>query len=308
VTPEYHRPVLLQEVLDLLITDPDGCYLDATVGGGGHAAAILSKLSDRGRLIGLDRDPAAIQAASESLVRHRDRVRLVPGLFWDLGAILDGLNIAQVDGVLFDLGVSSRQIDDPDRGFSYRHDGPLDMRMGGGRSAREIVNSASRGALLRIFREYGEERRAAAIASAICARRERAPILSTGDLASVVRSAIPPDHPQKTLARIFQAIRIEVNEELERLPDALAQATGRLGSGGRIGVIAYHSLEDRAVKTAFDRGSRRCTCPADFPICRCGGRAVLRLVAGRRGIRPRPEEVAANPRARSATLRIAEKI
>ena len=305
----FHSPVLVSEVLNGLITDRDGIYLDATVGGGGHAKAILSGLSERGRLIGLDRDPAAIRVAAESLRGYGDRAILRQEVFWRLGALLRDLNVPKIDGALFDLGVSSHQIDDPDRGFSYRRDGPLDMRMGeAGRSAQDIVNAAPYEDLLRIFRDYGEERRAAPIARAICAGREQGPILRTGELAALIRSVIPPDQPQKTLSRIFQAIRIEVNAEIEHLREALRQAIEALRVGGRIGVISYHSIEDRTVKTAFSEGVQGCICPPDFPICRCGRRATLKFVLGKRGKRPGPEEIALNPRARSATLRVVEKI
>lgn len=305
----FHRPVLVQEALDSLITRRDGTYLDATVGGGGHATAILSGLSEGGRLIGLDRDPTALRTAAESLRRYGDRVLLRQGVFWRLDALLRDLDVREIDGALFDLGVSSHQIDDPNRGFSYRHDGPLDMRMGeGDRSARDIVNTAPYEDLLRIFRDYGEERRAAPIARAICARREQGPILRTGEFAALIRSVIPPDQPQKTLSRVFQAIRIEVNAEIEHLREALRQAVERLRTGGRIGVISYHSLEDRTVKTAFSEWARGCICPPDFPVCRCGRQSILKFVLGRRGKRPGPLEIALNPRARSATLRVAEKI
>ncbi len=309
MSPEFHSPVLVSEILQSLITGRDGLYLDATVGGGGHAAAILSGLSERGRLIGLDRDPAAIRVAAESLRRYGDRVTLRQGVFWQLGALLRDLNIREIDGILFDLGVSSHQIDDPDRGFSYRHDGPLDMRMGeGDRSAWHLVNTAPYQDLLRIFRDYGEERRAAPIARAICARREQGPILRTGELAALIRSIIPPDLPQKTLSRIFQAIRIEVNAEIEHLPEALRQAVEALRVGGRVGVMSYHSIEDRTVKTAFAEWVRGCICPPGFPVCRCGRRSTLKFILGRRGVKPGSEEIAQNPRARSAVLRVAEKI
>ena len=302
---------MAQEVLEGLITDEDGIYVDATVGGGGHAAAILSGLSATGRWIGLDRDPAAIRMATETLLPDGNRVILKEGVFWRLRETLDALNVRWIDGILFDLGVSSRQIDDPARGFSYLRDGPLDMRMGEeGRSALEVVNRVSYEDLHRLFRDYGEERRAAAIARAICRARERSPILRTGELTEIIRSAIPQDQSQKTLARIFQAIRIEVNEELDHLRDALGQAVDHLRSGGRIGVISYHSLEDRTVKTAFSEWAQGCICPPDFPVCRCGKQKRIRFTGkwGRRGIRPTSQEIASNPRARSATLRISEKI
>lgn len=309
VSFEFHRPVLVSEVLDSLISDRDGLYLDATVGGGGHAGAILSRLSERGRLLGLDRDPAALRAAARALRGYGHRVLLRQEVFWRLDAVLRDLDLREIDGALFDLGVSSHQIDDPDRGFSYRQDGPLDMRMGeGDRSAQDIVNTAPYEDLLRIFRDYGEERRAASIARAICARREQNPIQRTGELAALIRSVIPPDRPQKTLSRIFQALRIEVNAELEHLQEALWQAVEHLRVGGRIGVISYHSLEDRAVKTAFSEWARGCICPPDFPVCRCAREKTLRFIRGRRGTKPGPEEIARNPRARSATLRVAEKI
>lgn len=293
------------------MTDRDGIYLDATVGGGGHAAALLATLSDRGRLIGLDRDPVAVQAAGETLEAFGGRAQLRESVFWRIEESLDALGVSAIDGVFFDLGVSSRQIDDPSRGFSYVQDGPLDMRMGpGGRTASDLVNASGFDDLLRIFRDYGEERRSPAIARAICQRRGQQPIRSTADLAKVIRSAIPANQSQKTLARIFQALRIELNEELDHLRNALEQAVIRLKRGARIGVISYHSLEDRAVKGAFAEWVRGCICPPGFPACRCGRVRTLRFLetVGRRGIRPGPDEVASNPRARSATLRISERV
>ena len=304
---EFHIPVLVSEVLEGLITNRDGIYVDATVGGGGHAAAILSRLSESGRLIGIDRDAEAIRVAGETLRGFGDRVILRQGVFRGLKDLL--AEQGRVDGALFDLGVSSHQIDEPTRGFSYSQDGPLDMRMGeSDLSAYEIVNSAPYEHLLRIFREFGEDLRAAPIAKAICEHRNQAPIRRTGQLGAVIRSAIPPKQPQKTLARIFQAIRIEVNGEIENLPAALRQAVDLTGLGGGLAGISYHSGEDRTVKGTLRELGRGWIWPSDFPVCKCGRLPTMKLIQGRRGIRPTPEEVARNPRARSATLRIAERI
>ena len=306
---EFHRPVLVSEVLEGLITDRDGLYLDATVGGGGHSAEILSRLSERGRLVGFDRDPSAVEASTEFLSEYGTRVVLKCDLFWNLESRLRDLSIQKIDGVLFDLGVSSHQIEEPSRGFSYRLDGPLDMRMGReARGASEMINAAPYQELLRIFREFGEERKSSRIAKAICIRREQRPILRTGDLSAIIRTVIPRDQSQKALARIFQAIRIEVNTEIEHLRNAFRQAVDFLTVGGRIAVISYHSIEDRTVKRAFSDWTRGCICPPDFPFCRCGVQATLRYLREKRKWKPGPDEIADNPRSRSATLRMAQKI
>jgi len=305
---ERHVSVLLNECLEALNIRPDGIYVDGTLGRGGHATEIIKRL-DGGRLIGIDRDMDAITAGREKLAVFGDRVTLVHGDFRDIGSILDQLNIPQVDGMLFDLGVSSPQLDNIERGFSYMGDAPLDMRMDqrAELTAFEVVNTWSEERLKRILWDYGEERYAPRIARAIVAARE---IATTGQLVDVIRSAMPAaalrekQHPAK---RTFQAIRIAVNDELGAVEDMLRGAVTHLAPGGRLAVISFHSLEDRLVKTAIVRGEKGCTCPRDFPICVCGFVPTLRAVS-RKAILPSAEEIAENPRARSAKLRVAERI
>lgn len=307
--PEYHTPVLGRETAEWVVADPQGTYVDGTLGGGGHAEALLARMGPAGRLIGIDRDPEAIREASERLRRFGSRVTAVQAPFWELPGVLAELGVARIAGVVFDLGVSSRQIDEALRGFSYLQDGPLDMRMGpdAPRSAREVVNAYSRAELTRIFREYGEERAAARIARAICRRRAQAPFERTLELAETVSGAVRGPQAQKSLARIFQAVRIEVNGELDRLREALDGAIAALAPGGRIAVLTYHSLEDRIVKQAFRDAARGCTCPPDLPVCGCGRVQMLRVLTPK-SIRAGAEEVARNPRARSATLRVGERL
>ncbi|MBR3641571.1 MAG: 16S rRNA (cytosine(1402)-N(4))-methyltransferase RsmH [Oscillibacter sp.] len=308
---EYtHRPVLLEECLEALNIRPDGIYVDGTLGRAGHSREIARRLTT-GRLIAIDRDRAALDAAEERLSQWRERVTLVRGNFRDLGAILDDLGIRGADGMLFDLGVSSPQLDDARRGFSYMQDAPLDMRMDTDAplTAREIVNEWDEERLRRILWDYGEERFAGAIARRIVRERETGAIETTAQLADVIRSAMPPaalrekQHPAK---RSFQAIRIAVNGELEALPPMLESAIGHLNAGGRLAVITFHSLEDRIVKRAMAEACRGCTCPPEFPVCVCGKKPRLRLLT-RKPILPSEAEVAENPRARSAKLRAAEK-
>jgi 16S rRNA (cytosine1402-N4)-methyltransferase len=305
---EYHIPVLATETVDRLAWDPNGIYLDATTGGGGHAERLLDRLSEAGRLIGIDRDPEAISEATARLARFGSRYEPVEAPFWELKGILRSRGVAAVCGVLFDLGVSSHQIDTAQRGFSFQEDGPLDMRMGpdATRTAEDVVNGYDRDALVRIFRTYGEERASRRIAEAICRRRAEAPIRRTRELSRIVREAAGGSHPQKALARIYQAIRIEVNDELGRLEEALTSAIDVLSAGGRLAVLSYHSLEDRAVKQTFAEAARGCICPPDMPVCGCGRKPALKVLT-RRGVKAGPEEVARNPRARSATLRVAER-
>ena len=306
-----HKPVLLEECLEALDVRPDGVYVDGTLGRAGHAQAVLRRLRT-GRLIGIDRDLAAIDAARERLAEFEDRVTLVHGNFSELGDILQNLGIVGVDGMLFDLGVSSPQLDEPERGFSYMHDAPLDMRMDrtAPLDAGEVVNAWSYEELRRILFEYGEERYAPQIARAIVRRREDRPIRTTGELAEIIRSAMPAaalrekQHPAK---RSFQAIRIAVNDELRGLEEMLQDAVPRLKSGGRLAVISFHSLEDRIVKAALANAARGCTCPPDFPVCVCGKTPQVKLVP-RKPITASEEEVKQNPRARSAKLRVAEKL
>ncbi len=306
-----HVSVLLDECLEALAVRPDGIYLDGTLGGAGHSAEIARRLTT-GRLIGVDRDPTALAAAAERLAPWKDRITLVHDNFRNLGAILDRLELPAVDGMLLDLGVSSPQLDDGARGFSYLADAPLDMRMDRGASltAWEIVNHWPREELRRILWEYGEERYAPQIAAAIDRRRAASPIDTTLQLVDVIRSAMPPQalrekqHPAK---RTFQAIRIAVNDELAAVGDAMAAAVPRLRPGGRLAVITFHSLEDRIVKNALQAAARGCVCPPDFPVCVCGRKPQVRMLT-RKPIVSGSAELERNPRARSAKLRVAEKL
>ena len=306
-----HKPVLLRECLDGLNIRPGGIYVDGTLGRAGHSLEIAKRLS-AGRLIAVDRDQAALDAAPARLEGCLDRVTLVRGNFGDLSDILASLGVAGVDGMLFDLGVSSPQLDDGSRGFSYLQDAPLDMRMDQSAplTARDVVNGWSQEELRRILWQYGEERYSGPIAAAIVRAREREPIETTGQLAELIRSAMPAkarrekQHPAK---RSFQAIRIAVNDELGEVERLLGSALDVLNPGGRVAIISFHSLEDRLVKTAFGAWAKGCTCPPDFPVCVCGRTPRARLV-GRRPITPGEEELNENARARSAKLRIAEKL
>ena len=306
-----HVPVLLQECLDALNIRPDGIYVDGTLGRAGHSLEIVKRLTT-GRLIGIDRDETAIAAAQERLADYADRVTLVHSNFDRIGDILAELHIDGADGMLFDLGVSSPQLDDAERGFSYMHDAPLDMRMDRSAylTAREVVNGWSYEELRRILFEYGEERYAPAIARRIVQTREQRPIETTLELVEVIKSAMPPaalrekQHPAK---RSFQAIRIAVNGELDALPPMLEAATEHLNPGGRLAVISFHSLEDRIIKKTMQELATGCTCPPEFPVCVCGKKPKLKLV-GRKPIVSGAEELEHNPRARSAKLRVAEKL
>ena len=303
-----HIPVLFSQCVEGLAIRPDGIYLDGTAGGGGHSAGIAQRLTT-GRLIALDKDPDAVKAAGERLAGYPAQV--VESDFADLAQVLDRLGIQTVDGVLLDLGVSSHQLDVPERGFSYIADAPLDMRMSGnGFSARDLVNSWEVNDIARILREYGEERYASAIARRICRMREDKPIETTGELAEVIKAAIPPQaryqgsHPAK---RTFQAIRIAVNGELDSLSRGLTAAFERIKKGGRLAVITFHSLEDRMVKQRFAAWCKGCICPPDFPVCVCGRTPEGRLV-NKKPITPDEEELQQNPRSHSAKLRILEKL
>ena len=306
-----HVPVMLRECIEGLAIRPDGVYLDGTLGRGGHSEAIARRLTE-GRLIGIDRDPQAIKEAGERLAPFGERVTLIHGRFSELERILRELRIPAVDGMLFDLGVSSPQLDDGARGFSYRTDAPLDMRMdpGSSLSAFEVVNEWPADRLKKILYEYGEERYAPAVAAAICRSRQEGPIRSTLQLADIVRKAMPASslrekqHPAK---RTFQAIRIAVNDELTEVSDMMAAAPDLLNPGGRLCVISFHSLEDRIVKNAIASREKGCTCPREFPVCVCGFTQTLRSVT-RKPIQPTQEETETNPRARSARLRIAERV
>lgn len=300
---DYHVPVLGPEVVEHLITDPDGVYVDATLGGGGHAELILEQLGPEGRLIGVDRDPVAISTASRRLERFGTRFDQRQAPFRQLPDLLGSLGVDTLNGALFDLGVSSRQIDDAERGFSYRQDGPLDMRMGpdASRTAEQVVNEYGERDLARIFRDYGEERAANRIAKAIVRERGESPIRTTTALAELVARHSPARYATKAQARIFQAIRIEVNEELEHLEATLNAIVDRLVAGGRLAVLTYHSLEDRITKRVV-RGTPVSTLPPDFPVADPAAGRMKELV--RRGITASEAEIAANPRARSARLRV----
>ena len=305
-----HKPVLLDECIDALKIRPDGVYVDGTLGRAGHSREIAQRLTT-GRLLCIDRDMAAIDAAKERLAPWMDRVTLIHGNFSELGDALREAGIAGADGMLFDLGVSSPQLDDASRGFSYMQDAPLDMRMDltAPLTAREVVNAWSYEELRRILFEYGEERYAPAIAKAIVRRRETAPIETTLELVDIIKSAMPPvalrekQHPAK---RSFQAVRIAVNGELDALPPMLNAAAEHLNPGGRLAVITFHSLEDRIVKRAMQDLSRGCTCPPAFPVCVCGKKPKVKVLT-RKPIVSGEAELEENPRARSAKLRVAEK-
>ena len=305
-----HVPVLLHECLDALAIRPEGIYVDGTLGRAGHSLEIVKRLTT-GRLIGIDRDETAIAAAQERLADYADRVTLVHSNFDRIGDILAELHIDGADGMLFDLGVSSPQLDDAERGFSYMHDAPLDMRMDRSAylTAREVVNGWSYEELRRILFEYGEERYAPAIARRIVQTREQRPIETTLELVEVIKSAMPPaalrekQHPAK---RSFQAIRIAVNGELDALPPMLEAATEHLNPGGRLAVISFHSLEDRIIKKTMQELATGCTCPPEFPVCVCGGKAKAKLIT-RKPIEANTQELEENRRSRSAHLRVLEK-
>ena len=306
-----HKSVLLDECIDALAIKPEGIYLDGTLGGAGHSLEIVSRLTT-GRLIGVDRDRVALAAAQERLKDYLPRLTFVHSNFSELDRILEELQIPAVDGMLFDLGVSSPQLDDALRGFSYMADAPLDMRMDRDDplTAGEIVNRWPQEELRRILYEYGEERYAPQIAAAIVRSREKKPIETTLELVDIIRSAMPPQalrekqHPAK---RSFQAIRIAVNDELSSVSKMMQAAIRRLKPGGRLAVITFHSLEDRIVKSEMQQAARGCTCPPEFPVCVCGKKPQIRLVT-RKPIVSGAKELEANPRARSAKLRVAEKL
>jgi 16S rRNA (cytosine1402-N4)-methyltransferase len=307
-----HRPVLLRETIAALGCRAGGRYVDATLGAGGHGEAILEASSPDGTLLCLDRDAAALAIAGRRLERFGGRVRCLHADHRRLPEILDTLPFREPDGILFDLGVSSMQLDDPDRGFSFRTDGPLDMRMDRTQptTAADLVNGLPKGELASILARFGEEKRAGAIAAAIVRARGRAPLRRTGELATVVAAAArrgPRGGSIDPATRTFQALRIAVNREVEGLEALLEAAAMRLRPGGRLAVIAFHSLEDRAVKTAFRGMARRCVCPRGLPRCGCGRPDVVRLVE-RDAVRPSPDEVRDNPRSRSARLRVCERL
>lgn len=306
-----HISVLRGECIKYLNIRPEGVYVDGTLGMGGHSEAIAEKLTT-GRVIGIDRDDRALAFARKRLERFGGGITLVKGNFADLGALMDRAGADKADGMLFDLGVSSPQLDNAERGFSYKYDAPLDMRMDEQASltAEEIINTWSEAELRSVFWRYGEERYSGRIAAAVAAERAKAPIRTTGQLTEIIRRTMPASalrekqHPAK---RCFQALRIAVNDELGSLERMLAQVTDRLAPGGRLLVISFHSLEDRIVKEYIRSQEAGCTCPKDFPVCTCGFTQTLRSVT-RRPISPSARETEENPRARSARLRIAERV
>ena len=307
----HHVSVLLQECLEGLAIKPDGIYIDGTLGGAGHSSQIVKRLTT-GKLIGIDRDPVALRAAGERLEPYKDNVILVHSNFCEMEQVVKDLGYSGVDGILLDLGVSSPQLDDGARGFSYMADAPLDMRMNSEDtlSAYTVVNSWDQEELKRILFDYGEERYAPRIAAAICRRREEAPIQTTLELVDIIRSAMPPQalrekqHPAK---RSFQAIRIAVNDELGSVEKAMEDAIPLLNPGGRLAVITFHSLEDRIVKNEMTEASKGCTCPPNFPVCVCGKKPKVKLIS-KKPIVASNEELEVNPRSRSAKLRVCEKL
>ena len=306
-----HTSVLLEEVLDHLAIRPEGIYVDGTLGGGGHSYHILERLTEGGRLIGIDQDTDAIAAAGERLSAFGDAVTIVHDNYEHIGEVLHDLGIEKVDGILLDLGVSSYQLDNPERGFTYRTDAPLDMRMdrSSALTAKEIVNTYSEEELTRILREYGEERCAARIASNIVKARNKKPLETTGELSAIVRASIPAKMREKggnPDKRTFQAIRIACNRELDVLRDSLDTMIDLLTPGGRLCVITFHSLEDRIVKNAFKRNENPCTCPPEFPVCVCGKKSKGRVVT-RKAIAPSAHELEVNRRSASAKLRVFER-
>lgn len=307
----HHRSVLLQETIENLCIKPNGIYVDGTLGGAGHASEICRGLSATGRLIGIDQDEDAIKAAGERLKVFGERVTIIRSNYCNMVRELNNIGVTAVDGILLDLGVSSYQLDTAERGFSYREDAPLDMRMDrrDTQTAGDIVNTYSEAKLYRVIRDYGEDQFAKNIAKHICMAREKAPIRTTGELTEIIKAAIPMKvratggHPAK---KTFQAIRIELNRELEVLEESLDGMIDLLSPGGRLCVITFHSLEDRIVKTIFRRNENPCTCPPEFPVCVCGKKSKGRVVT-RKPILPSAQELEENPRSKSAKLRVFER-
>ena len=307
-----HIPVLLDETLELLAPARGGIFVDGTLGGGGHAEAVLSRLPESGRLIGIDRDWEAVHAAGDRLSAFGGRFTALHGNFFDMRALLNGIGVTAVDGILLDLGVSSHQLDTHERGFSYKSEAPLDMRMDqqASLSARDVVNTYSEEALARVIWTYGEERFSRRIAERICRLREQSPIETTLQLAQIVRDAMPGKYrnePQHPARRTFQALRIEVNSELSGLDQAVEQACDLLQKGGRLCIITFHSLEDRIVKQAFRRFENPCTCAPSAPICNCGKEPKAKILT-KKPLTASDEEEARNSRSTSAKLRCIEKI
>lgn len=305
-----HVPVLLKETIDGLHIKNGGIYVDCTLGGGGHSSEILKRIGEDGKLIGIDQDREAIEASKERL-RQYNNVTYVHDNFYNIDDILDGLNIEKIDGVLMDLGISSYQLDNAQRGFSYMKDAPLDMRMDteGGLTAYDVVNNYDLDDIGRIIRDYGEDRFSRRIAKFIVESRKKSPIKTTFQLVDIIKNAVPmkfqkDGHPAK---RTFQAIRIEVNRELKILDTAVENSVKRLKAGGRIAVITFHSLEDRKIKVKFRELENPCTCPPDFPVCVCGKVPVLKII-NKKPVRPDMDEIAKNSRSKSAKLRVGERI
>ena len=305
----HHKPVLFEETISSLAIRPEGIYIDGTMGGGGHSEAILQKLTT-GKLLSIDQDPDAIAAAGERLRKYPQSIR-VKGNFAQMGELAKAQGIDAVDGVLLDIGVSSYQLDTPERGFSYHHDAPLDMRMSQeGPSAKDLVSTLGEQELAEIIFRYGEDRSARRIAQGICQARESAPIETTAQLAEIIKASVPAavrraeGHPAR---KTFQALRIAVNGELDRLQEGLEAGFGLLKPGGRFAVITFHSLEDRIVKQKMNDWCQGCICPKDFPVCVCGRKPKGKLVY-KKGLAPSEREIEENPRARSARLRVIEKL
>ena len=306
-----HKSVLLEETIESLNIKPDGIYVDGTLGGGGHAFHVCERLGENGRLIGIDQDEAAIEAAGKRLSPFKDKVTIVRSNYENIRSVLEGLGIEKVDGICLDLGVSSYQLDTPERGFTYREDVPLDMRMDQRqeKTAADIVNTYSESELYRMIRDYGEDKFAKNIAKHIVRAREAKPIETTGELTEIIKAAIPMKmrvtggHPAK---QTFQAIRIELNRELEVLNQSIDTMIELLKPGGRLCIITFHSLEDRIVKTKFRNNEKPCICPPDFPVCVCGRTSRGRVVT-RKPIVPTEEEIEENSRAKSSKLRVFER-
>lgn len=307
-----HKSVLLKETIENLNIKPDGIYVDGTLGGGGHAYEVCKRLSSKGRFIGIDQDEDAIKAATRRLMEFEDKVRIIRSNYCDMREALAEVGVFKVDGIVLDLGVSSYQLDDPERGFTYRvEDAPLDMRMDRRQefTAKELINTYSEMELYRIIRDYGEDKFAKNIAKHIVAARAEKPIETTGELTEIIKAAIPAKirmnagHPAK---RTFQAIRIELNKELEVLQNSLEDMIDLLQPGGRICIITFHSLEDRIVKSIYKKSENPCTCPSDFPVCVCGKKPLGKVLT-RKPVLPTEEELEYNSRAKSAKLRVFEK-
>jgi 16S rRNA (cytosine1402-N4)-methyltransferase len=305
-----HLPVMAGEVVRLLVTDSNGAYLDLTAGLGGHLRALATELGAAARLYGIDKDGQAVGQARKNLEATGQLKGLREASYADVDVEVEKFEDRQFDGLLLDLGLSSDQLDDPERGFSFRHDGPLDMRFdakAAGKTAADLVNALDEKHIARILRLFGEERGAARLARAIVRERQKEMILTTAQLARIVTDIVPPPHQTKSLARVFQAFRIAVNRELDELQAVLPKAVALLKVGGRLVVITYHSLEDRLVKRFLQEEARGCICPPGLPRCVCGHKPRLKILT-RRVLRPTPEELNSNPRARSAKLRAAERL